>query len=54
VIVKRPGETGSVLIAHKVPNGRDADQPALEVLNAILSSGKSARLYRHWSIRAWR
>ena len=46
VIVKRPGETGSVLIAHKVPNGRDADQPALEVLNAILSSGKSARLYR--------
>lgn len=46
VIVKRPGELGSVIIAHKVPNGRDADQPALEMLDAILSSGKNARLYR--------
>jgi zinc protease len=46
VMVRRPGELGSVLIAHKVPNGRDADQPALDVLDAILSSGKSARLYR--------
>jgi len=46
VIVTRPGELGTVLIAHKVPNGRDADAPALEMLDAILSSGKSARLYR--------
>jgi zinc protease len=46
VIVKRPGELGTVMIAHKVPNGRDADQPALEMLDAILSSGKNARLYR--------
>jgi zinc protease len=46
VIVKRPGELGTVVIAHKVPNGRDADQPALEMLDAILSSGKNARLYR--------
>jgi zinc protease len=46
VVVKRPGELGTVLIAHKVPNGRDADQPALEMLDAILSSGKNARLYR--------
>jgi zinc protease len=46
VIVKRPGELGTVVIAHKVPNGRDADQPALDVLDAILSSGKNARLYR--------
>lgn len=46
VLVKRPGELGSVVIAHKVPNGRDVDQPALDVLDAILSSGKSARLYR--------
>jgi zinc protease len=29
-----------------VPNGRDADQPALDMLDAILSSGKNARLYR--------
>jgi len=46
VTVQRSGELGSVVIAHKVPNGRDADQPALDVLDAILSSGKSARLYR--------
>jgi zinc protease len=46
IIVKRPGELGAIIIAHKVPNGRDADQPALEMLDAILSSGKNARLYR--------
>jgi zinc protease len=46
VVVKRPGELGTVIIAHKVPNGRDADQPALDMLDAILSSGKNARLYR--------
>jgi zinc protease len=46
VIVKRPGELGTVLIAHKVPDGRGADLPALYVLDAILSSGKNARLYR--------
>jgi zinc protease len=46
VTVKRPGELGSIIVAHKVPNGRDADQPALEMLDAILSSGKNARLYR--------
>jgi zinc protease len=46
VIVKRPGELGTVILAHKVPNGRDADQPALEMLDAILSSGKNGRLYR--------
>jgi zinc protease len=46
VVVRRPGELGTVLIAHKVPNARDADQPAMEMLDAILSSGKNARLYR--------
>jgi zinc protease len=46
VLVRRPGEIGTVVIAHKVPNGRDADQPALEMLDDILSSGKNSRLYR--------
>ncbi len=46
VVVKRPGQLGTVIIAHKVPNGRSADQPALDMLDAILSSGKSARLYK--------
>lgn len=46
VTVHKPGETGTVIIAHKVPNARDADQPALDVLDAVLSSGKNARLYK--------
>src|SRR5580698_3554474 len=46
VLVRRPGELGTIIVAHKVPNGRDADQAALEMLDAILSSGKNARLYR--------
>jgi zinc protease len=46
VVIKRPGQLGTVVIAHKVPNARDADQAALEMLDAILSSGKNARLYR--------
>jgi zinc protease len=46
VMVKRPGELGTIILAHKVPNGRDADQAPLEMLDAILSSGKNARLYR--------
>jgi zinc protease len=46
VTVERPGELGTVIIAHKVPNGRDPDLPALDMLDAILSSGKNARLYR--------
>jgi zinc protease len=46
VTVTRPGELGSIIVAHKVPNGRDADQAPLEMLDAILSSGKNGRLYR--------
>ncbi|MDP9009626.1 MAG: insulinase family protein [Pseudomonadota bacterium] len=46
VMVKRPGELGTIIVAHKVPSGRDADQAPLEMLDAILSSGKNARLYR--------
>jgi zinc protease len=46
VQIKRPGEVGSVVIAHKIPNGRDADQAALDMLDAVLTSGKNARLYK--------
>ena len=46
VMVKRPGELGTIIVAHKVPNGRDTDQAPIEMLDAILSSGKNARLYR--------
>lgn len=46
VTVKQPGQLGSVIIAHKVPNGRDADTAALVVLDSILIEGKSSRLYK--------
>ncbi len=46
VILKRPGQLGVVMIAYKGPDGLDADMPALDVLGAILSSGKNSRLYR--------
>jgi zinc protease len=46
VQVKRPGEVGTVIVAHKIPNGRDADQAALDMLDAVLTSGKNARLYK--------
>ncbi len=46
VVVKRPGEVGVVQIAFKVPHARHADHPALEVLAAVLSEGKTSRLYR--------
>src|SRR5580692_4103325 len=36
VLIRRPGELGTIIVAHKVPNGRDADQAALEMLDAIL------------------
>ena len=46
VMVKRPGEVGVVQIAYKVPAALHADHAPLEVLAAILSEGKTSRLYR--------
>jgi zinc protease len=46
VTVKKPGQLGTVIIVHKVPNGRDADTAPLAVLDSILSEGKSSRLYK--------
>jgi zinc protease len=46
VVVKKPGELGSVAIAHKIPNGLSPDQPAIAVMDSILSGGKDSRLYR--------
>jgi zinc protease len=46
VTVKKPGELGTVAIAHKIPNGLSPDQPAIAVMDSILSSGKNSRLYR--------
>ena len=46
VIVKRPGQVGSLLIAYKVPEALNPDLPALDVLGEILSNGKNSRFYR--------
>jgi len=46
VVVKKPGELGTVAIAHKIPNGLSPDQPAVAVMDSILSGGKDSRLYR--------
>ena len=46
VIVKRPGEVGVVQLAYKAPRTLHPDHAPLEVLAAVLSEGKTSRLYR--------
>lgn len=46
VELRREAELPFVAIAYHVPNLRSADAAALEVLAAVLSGGKSARLYQ--------
>jgi zinc protease len=46
VVVKREAELPAVYAGYKVPTVRSADSYALNVLQGILSSGKSSRLYR--------
>ena len=46
VTLKRAGQVGAVIVAWKAPRGLDVDADALDLLCAVLSSGKSSRLYR--------
>jgi len=46
VIVKREAELPAVFAGYNVPTLQHADSSALEVLQGVLSSGKSSRLYR--------
>lgn len=46
VSVRRSGELGVVTLAHKIPQATHADWPALQVLSAILTSGKMSRCHR--------
>jgi zinc protease len=46
IAVRRAGELGVVAVAHKVPPALDADQPALTILDNILTAGKNSRYYR--------
>jgi zinc protease len=46
VVVKKEAELPAVFAGYHVPTVKHADSPALEVLQGVLSSGKSSRLYR--------
>ncbi len=46
VKVQSGGELGLVALAHKIPDARHPDWPAIEVLSAILTAGKTSRCYR--------
>lgn len=46
ITLRRPAELPFVLLAYHVPNLRDPDSIALDVLEVVLAGGKSARLYR--------
>lgn len=47
IYVKKEAELPYILSAYKVPNFFNEDGPALEVLDYILSQGKSSRLYNN-------
>jgi len=46
VIVRKQAELPAVFAGYKTPTLKHADSPALEVLQGVLSSGKSSRLYK--------
>ncbi len=46
VTVKRGGEIGVVALAHKIPQATHPDYAAVQVLSAVLTSGKTSRCYR--------
>jgi zinc protease len=46
VVVKRPAQLPAVFVGYNAPTIKDADSFALDVLQGILASGESSRLYR--------
>lgn len=51
VVIRQPGQLGTVLCAWKAPAGLDADADALDVLVQLLAGGKSTRLFRRLTDR---
>ncbi|MHC1728817.1 MAG: M16 family metallopeptidase [Syntrophobacteraceae bacterium] len=45
VLVERPAQVGTIMIGYHVPNLKSQDSYVLEVIRALLSEGKSSRLY---------
>ena len=48
VIVRRNGEMPIVGVAHKIPEGRNKDIFALQILGRVLGNGKTSRFYRRF------
>ncbi len=46
VTVRKEAQVPLVFVGYQVPNATSKDAPALELLSAILSEGRSSRLYR--------
>jgi zinc protease len=46
IVLKRQAELPAILAGYQVPTVKQPDSYALEVLQGVLSSGKSSRLYR--------
>ena len=46
VTVRRPAQLPIVMVSYHVPETRHADHAALEMLETVLASGRSSRLYR--------
>jgi len=46
IFIKKEAELPYILVAYKAPNILDDDSAPLEVLSSILSTGKSARIYK--------
>ena len=48
VIVRRNGEMPIVGVAHKIPEGRNKDIFAIQILGRVLGNGKTSRFYRRF------
>lgn len=51
VVIRQAGQLGAVMVGYKSPPALDEDTDALDVLSVVLTSGKSARLYRRLTDR---
>jgi zinc protease len=46
VILSKPAQLPIQMVLYHVPNSRDPDAPVLDVIDTILTSGQSSRLYK--------
>jgi zinc protease len=46
LVVKRPAQLPLIMVSYHVPETRHGDNAALDLLETLLSSGRSSRLYR--------